>query len=260
MRYLTALLTFIFGCVISSAAITPEKIDLPSGGILYYYQADNSNNGLTVMMCPGGAYEFVALDHEGHDMAEWFHGQNINYAVLHYRLPKEACDTLPMIDTHEALAYLHKNAAKLGINTDKLGIMGASAGGHLASYTANKDALVKFQILLYPVISMYDKVTHIGSRVNLIGDPASNELRDKFSSEKLVNKNTPQAFIVLSSDDDVVPPMNSLLYYSALINNKVAAEMHIFPTGAHGWGFKDNFTHKSEWLTVMAKWLNNVAK
>lgn len=135
--------------------------------------------------------------------------------------------------------------------------MGASAGGHLASHIANTDSLVAFQILLYPVISMNDSIGHGGSRVNLLGRNVTAEIKDRFSNEKLVGEWTPQAFIALSSDDKDVNPLNSITYYIELLNHDIPVEVHIYPDGGHGWGFKDSFKHKQEWLQNLSSWLKD---
>lgn len=257
MKNLTILLTLLLSSVFMSASITPLKVNLPGGSLLHIYKAPSNNSGVTVIMCPGGGYHHLALTHEGHDMAEWFVNQGINYVVLEYRLPKTSCDTLPMIDAHEALSYLDRNAKRYGINNKKIGIMGASAGGHLASQIANTDSLVAFQILLYPVISMNDSIGHGGSRVNLLGRNVTAEIKDRFSNEKLVGEWTPQAFIALSSDDKDVNPLNSITYYIELLNHDIPVEVHIYPDGGHGWGFKDSFKHKQEWLQNLSSWLKD---
>jgi acetyl esterase/lipase len=142
--------------------------------------------------------------------------------------------------------------------------MGASAGGHLASTLAthytSKETRPDFQILLYPVITMDANFTHAGSRENLITKNPSADLIAKYSNELQVNAQTPQAFIALSSDDKAVLPQNSINYYLALLKHNVPATMHIYPTGGHGWGFRDNFTYKRQWTDELEKWLRNGVK
>lgn len=253
---LSLILYFAFNGVAAGKA--PIKQTLPSGGFLHIYPAESATATAAIIMCPGGGYDHLAIRHEGHDMAQWFNEQGITYAVLEYRLPKQPGDRLPMTDAHEALSFLSANADSFGIDENKIGIMGGSAGGHLASYIANTDPNVAFQILLYPVISMNDEFGHGGSRVNLLGKETSQELRDRYSTEKMVTRSTPKAFIVLSTDDRDVSPINSLRYYEALISNGVSAELHAFPSGGHGWGFKETFPHKQEWLSTMSAWLHNL--
>lgn len=247
----------LINCLLCTITVCSQSVDikLPSGSTLHLYPSEKAT-GITVMMCPGGGYDHLAINHEGHDMARWFNSQGVTYAVLQYRLPDVPCDTLPMTDAHEALHYLSDNADELAINRQKIGIMGASAGGHLASHIANTDTLVAFQVLLYPVIS--DEIGHGGSRLNLLGKNPTSEIIERFSNEKLVQASTSQAFIVLSADDKDVMPLNSLRYFEALQRNGVPVEMHIFPDGGHGWGFRDSFPHKRQWLDALAQWIKNI--
>ncbi len=151
------------------------------------------------------------------------------------------------------------NSAKWGIDSSKVGIMGASAGGHLASTLAthysSKETRPDFQVLFYPVITMDPAYTHGGSRENLLGSSPSKELQDRFSNELQVTPDTPKAFIMLSSDDGAVPVKNSINYYSALLGNNVRASMHAYPDGGHGWGYGDGFRYKSQWMEELEKWL-----
>ena len=249
----------LINCLLCTITVCSQSVDikLPSGSTLHLYPSEKAT-GITVMMCPGGGYDHLAINHEGHDMARWFNSQGVTYAVLQYRLPDVPCDTLPMTDAHEALHYLSDNADEIAINRQKIGIMGASAGGHLASHIANTDTLVAFQVLLYPVISMCDEIGHGGSRLNLLGKNPTSEIIERFSNEKLVQASTSQAFIVLSADDKDVMPLNSLRYFEALQRNGVPVEMHIFPDGGHGWGFRDSFPHKRQWLDALAQWIKNI--
>lgn len=214
--------------------------------------------GKTVLMCPGGGYTHQATGHEGHDMADWFNSQGITYAVLKYRLPNKNSD-LPLADAEQAMRLLREYADELGVDPAKVGIAGASAGGHLASTLAThySSPLTRpdFQILFYPVISMDEATTHMGSRTNLLGENPSDELVRKFSNELQVTPDTPKAFIMLSSDDRAVPPANSLNYFNALIDNKVKASIHAYPNGGHGWGFRDSFRYKRQWTGELEKWL-----
>lgn len=215
-------------------------------------------NGVAVIMCPGGGYSHQASGHEGHDMAQWFNAQGVTYVVLKYRIP-QGNPRLPLEDAGTAVKLVRSHADEWGVNPSKIGIMGASAGGHLASMLAThySDSLSRpdFQVLFYPVVSMDPAVTHMGSHNNLIGKDATKALEDEYSNEKKVNSATPQAFIMLSSDDGAVIPANSINYYNALIANKVPVAMHIYPTGGHGWGFRDSFPYKRQWTGELEKWL-----
>ena len=213
-------------------------------------------NGLAIIMCPGGGYTRLAMDHEGHDMAQWFNTQGITYAVLKYRMPNGHSD-IPLSDAHQAIRLMREHAKEW--NFTKLGIMGASAGGHLAASLAtlySSDATrPDFQVLFYPVISMLKGVTHSGSRKNLLGETPSAELEQKYSLERQVSPQTPQTFIMLSADDAGVLPINGIGYFLALQEQKVPATLHVYPTGGHGWGFRDSFTYKRQWTGELEKWL-----
>ncbi|WP_071146376.1 alpha/beta hydrolase [Bacteroides ihuae] len=226
------------------------------------YCADKPN-GMAIIMCPGGGYARLAMNHEGHDMAAWFNTQGITYIVLKYRMPN-GHNEVPLSDAEQAIRLVRQHAAEWKIDPIKVGIMGASAGGHLASTLAthysSKETRPDFQILLYPVVTMNPSYTHAGSRENLITKAPTEELQKKYSNELQVTAKTPQAFIALSSDDGAVPPQNSVNYYLALLKNNVSATMHIYPTGGHGWGFRDNFTYKRQWTEELEKWLRDGVK
>ncbi len=217
-------------------------------------------NGKAIIMCPGGGYSHLAMNHEGHDMADWFNTQGIAYFVLKYRLPYGR-STIPFTDAERAIEIVRKRAEEWNINPNQVGIMGASAGGHLASTLAthakSEATRPDFQILLYPVITM-DEATHKGSRENLIGKNPSDEEISFYSNEWRITKETPPAFIVLSSDDKVVSPINSLRYCFFLINADVPVALFSYPTGGHGWGFRDNFIYKKEWTSELEKWLGEL--
>ncbi len=241
----------------------PKKITEPT---LAVYPASNPN-GIAIIACPGGGYQHLAMNHEGHDMAAWFNAQGITFAVLKYRMPN-GHNEVPLSDAQEAILIMKSHADEWKVNPDKIGIMGASAGGHLASTVAthfDKETRPAFQILLYPVISMDTSISHGGSRKNLLGDnlsgtSPSDELIKKYSNELQVTPETPPAFIALSSDDKTVPPANSIRYYEALIANKVMATMHIYPIGGHGWGFRDSFIYKRQWTDELETWIRTLNK
>lgn len=219
------------------------------------------SNGMAIIMCPGGGYARLAMDHEGHDMASWFNSQGITYVVLKYRMPNGHYE-VPLSDAEQAMRIVRDHAKEWKIDLAKVGVMGASAGGHLASTLAthysNKETRPDFQILLYPVITMDETKTHGGSRTNLIGKAPSTELINRYSNELQVSKETPPAFLTLSSDDKAVPADNSIRYYLALLNNDIPVSMHIYPIGGHGWGFRDNFTYKRQWTGELEKWLREI--
>lgn len=232
----------------------PTNITSPT---LTVYVAKNSN-GKAIVACPGGGYVHLAIDHEGHDMAAWFNAQGITYAVLKYRMPNEHHE-VPLSDALQAIRLVREHAEEW--NIEKVGIMGSSAGGHLASTAATHytdDSRPDFQILFYPVISMDLSICHKGSRERLIGKTPTDELVQLYSNELQVSAQTPPAFIMHSSDDRVVPVENSLRYYQALVKNKVPASLHCYPTGGHGWGYNDNFKYKRQWTGELEKWLREL--
>lgn len=217
-------------------------------------------NGTAIIMCPGGGYARLAMNHEGHDMASWFTTQGITYIVLKYRMPNGHHE-VPLSDAEQAIRLVRSHATEWNINPNRIGIMGASAGGHLAAslaslYSSN-DTRPDFQILLYPVISMVPGITHAGSRKNLIGEEPTRILEERYTLERQVSPHSPQAFIALSGDDRAVLPINGIGYYLALCEQKIPASLHVYPTGGHGWGFRDNFTYKRQWTDELEKWLRN---
>lgn len=227
--------------------------------VLYVFSAQNPT-GPAVVMLPGGAYLGVAMAHEGTDMADWFNAQGITYAVLKYRMPCGNRD-VPMSDAEEAMRIMRKHATEWGIDKNKVGVMGASAGGHLATTLAthysSDETRPDFQLLFYPVVSMMDEFTHNESRVSLLGENFTSVDIEKYSNELQVDKNTPKAFIMLSADDEAVVPANSIRYFESLIAAGVkGSSMHIYPIGGHGWGFRDSFIYKPDWTAELRDWLD----
>jgi acetyl esterase/lipase len=235
------------------------------------YFADKSKaNGTAVIICPGGGYAGLSMVNEGSSIAEAFNKIGVTAFVLIYRLPSDSImvdKTIgPLQDAQRAIQIVRQQAAEWGINPNKVGIIGFSAGGHLAStaITHFDKAVVNnknninlrpdFGILIYPVISMGPK-THTGSKENLIGKHASQELMDLYSNEKQVTPNTPPTFLVAAEDDDVVPVENTLMFYHALLDNKVKAEMHVYQAGGHGYGLY-NKTTKDFWFDRLTEWMN----
>lgn len=240
-----------------STGVHIDNKNLKSDPGITVYPAEHPN-GIAVIMCPGGGYSHQAIAHEGHDMAQWYNAQGITYIVLKYRLPEGNPET-PLADAARAVRLIRSQASRWGIDPQKIGIAGASAGGHLASTLATHypDSLSRpdFQILFYPVVSMDLAKTHKGSHDKMLGKDASDELVALYSNERQVTSDTPQAFIMLSSNDKAVPPVNSLQYAQALIDHGVPVSLHIYPVGGHGWGFRDSFPYKSQWTSDLDKWL-----
>ncbi len=233
--------------------------------------------GKAVLIFPGGGYGILAYDWEGTDFAKWLNAQGIAGIVVKYRLPKSESLTdpkeVPLLDAQRAMRLARHHAAEWNINPAKIGVMGFSAGGHLASTISTqykhevnrpKDAIdalsarPDFSILVYPVISFRDASAHSGSRNALIGENASQELVDRFSGELNVNAETPPTFLVHAQDDAGVPIENSILYYKALHQNKVKASLHIYPTGSHGFGFGLGKGSLDGWRDVLLGWIEDL--
>ena len=237
--------------------------------VLYIYEADEEKaTGQSIVICPGGGYWLVAIGHEGHDFGKWLAENGVTAAVLMYRMPNHRPE-VPLEDAAEALRYMKEEYAPAhGITS--VGIMGFSAGGHLAASTAvgalefNGDKSHRaslrpdFAVLFYPVITGDALYAHKGSFDNLLGSDRTAELTDRYSAEKLVSATTPPTFMALSDDDGGVPPANSIRFYNALKEHKRPASIHIYPSGGHGWGFRDSFKYKSQWQQSLLEWLEGV--
>lgn len=254
----------------STGILIVEKVSIPS--YQYFRVANDNQIRPCVIICPGGGYTILAAGHEGTDVAKYFNSIGVNAIVLKYRIPNDANQIdksiAPLQDAQQAILLARTNAGNWGIDKNKIGIMGFSAGGHLASSLATHYNDVKienptkvslrpdFQILIYPVIS-FGPEGHEGSRINLIGntnDEKTKKAIDYFSSEKQITKDAPPAFLVHSKDDDVVPVANAIHYYDNLIAHKVPAELYLYEKGAHGYGMK-NPTSEIVWTSVMKTWM-----
>ena len=247
-----------------------SKVSIP--GITIFPANNASSKNTAVIICPGGGYANLAYNLEGTDVAKIFNSWGITAIVLKYRLPDNAImkdkSIGPLQDAQRALQYVRENAKQLNIDPQKIGIMGFSAGGHVAatasthfekSYIDNPENISlrpDFSILAYPVISFTDSLAHIGSRENLLGKNPSQQLINNFSNEQQVNKNTPPTFLVLAGDDDVVNPENSIKYYEALLKDRIPAEMHIYQNGGHGFG-THNHTTKDDWMQTLKHWMQH---
>ena len=242
-----------------SAQSTPKPFDIEQPSLRVFLPAPELATGRAVVACPGGGYSGLAVNHEGYDWAPYFNKQGIALIVLKYRMPK-GDRTLPISDAEAAMKMVRDSADVWNLNPNDIGIMGSSAGGHLASTIATHapEALrPNFQILFYPVITMDKSFTHMGSHDNLLGKDASADLEKEFSNEKQVTKETPRAFIVYSDDDKVVLPANGVNYYLALNKKGVPSVLHIYPTGGHGWGIREDFLYKSEMQNELTSWLRS---
>ena len=223
--------------------------------------------GRAIVCCPGGGYTHLAMQHEGFDWAPFFNEQGIALIVLKYRMP-HGDRFVPISDAEEAMKTVRRNAAAWHINPADVGIMGFSAGGHLASTIATHstgDAAPNFQILFYPVITMDPGYTHKGSRDNFLGtfgegkkdQKEMKKLEADYSNDLQVNRTTSRAFLALSDDDKAVPAANGFNYYQQLYKHDVPASIHIYPTGGHGWGYRESFAFHYNVIFELKAWLES---
>ena len=226
-------------------------------------------NGTAVIICPGGGYGILAIDHEGYNVAKRFNEIGVTAFVLKYRLPSDEImvdKTYALLqDAEQAIYLVRKNAKKYRIKSNKIGIMGFSAGGHLAStllahYTDIKitdaekiNLRPDFAALIYPVIS-FEQSVHTGTMKNLLGPNPGEQLKHYFSADQNVNKKTPPTFLVHAKDDKSVPVANSILLNDALKSNGVKTEIYLYEQGGHGFGLK-NKTSDVDWFNLLAEWL-----
>ncbi len=231
-----------------------------------YMPEKGKETGTAVVVCAGGSYGVIVFQGEGQSTARELAKNGITAFVLKYRLPSDEYMTDktigPLQDAQQAIKYVRENAAKWNVNPSKIGIMGFSAGGHLASTLAThfKTALIDnpngtslrpdFQILVYPVVSMQANLTHADSRRNLLGNNPSQELIDLYSNEKQIDTTTPPAYLTHSADDGTVDVDNTILYFEGLRKNKVPVEMHIYPKGGHGFVLR-----KQGWMEPLFQWM-----
>ncbi|MCQ2254112.1 MAG: alpha/beta hydrolase [Bacteroidaceae bacterium] len=228
--------------------------------IRVYLPEKDKANGKAILVVPGGGYRMLSISQEGHLWAAELVPQGIATIVLSYRMPNGNKE-VPMSDATEAMRLIRANAEKWNIDATKIGIMGSSAGGHLASTIAthNDEATrPNFQILFYPVISMDKSITHMDSHNCFLGENATEEQEREYSNHLQVTAQTPPAIILLSDDDFLVPPANSAEYYLALKKAKVKASMHVYPSGGHGWGCGNFFRYKKEMMQDLKIWLDEL--
>ena len=244
-----------------------SNVSVPT--ITAYLPAKGKATGAAVMICPGGGYSILAASHEGADVARWFNEMGVVAFVLKYRLPDPEIMTnqqeVPLMDAIQGMTLIRQNAVRYGINPAKIGVMGFSAGGHLAStlathyqHDAKTSELAKpnFAILLYPVVTFGEKA-HTGSRDKLLGKlNTSPEMLAYYSNELQVTNQTPPTFLVHAEDDKSVPVENSIGFYLACLKNAVPAEMHLYPTGGHGFGLRTaKFGSLNTWPDACKAWL-----
>ena len=248
-----------------------------SPNIAVYLPSKKNATGQAVIICPGGGYQILAYDWEGTDVAKWFNSKGIAAIVLKYRLPTSKSNRIPhlspLLDAKRALRLTRFYAHEWNIDPDQIGIMGFSAGGHLASTLSvrfdygdpdNPDLVEQqscrpsFSLLIYPVISANPEISHKGSFRNLIGTDTSDPLYNFYSNELHIEEDTPPAILIHSADDKSVPAENSIVYFKALIRKDIPAELHIYPYGGHGFSLAIGKGYLSGWTDRCIEWINHI--
>ena len=263
------------GMVIKDSIYDERYRQVGTPGMFAYFPSNQHNKGTAVIICPGGGYKHFAYKIGGTEVAEWFNSKGINAFVLISRLPWSPdiieSDKASLQDAQRAIRLIRANAKQWGIDPEKIGVMGFSAGGHVASTLGThledvsdiSDSLTQisfhpdFMLLVSPVITM-GKYTHKGSRDNLLGKNPSQELIDKYSNELQVTDQTPPAFIVHADDDKGVNSLNSIMFYEALHKHNVSVSLHIFPNGGHNIGLIDNPISANTWGDLCILWLTEM--
>ncbi len=249
-------------------ALGSSATDQPA--LRIYLPPDTRGTDTGVVVCPGGGYGTLALDHEGRQIAEWLNERGMAAFILRYRLGPRYHHPVPLQDAQRALRYVRHHAGSFGVAPQKIGIWGFSAGGHLASTAGThfdagnpqagdpidrQSSRPDFMILAYPVISLATEYTHGGSRNNLLGPEPAPELLNYLSNDKQVTVDTPPAFLFHTDEDKVVPAENSIIFYLALRKAKVPAELHVFQRGNHGVGLAPSDPILSIWPLLLQAWL-----
>ena len=247
-----------------------EQKDTPR---LILYPAKENSSGTAVVICPGGGYGGLAMGHEGHQIAEWLNKNGISAFICDYRhRGKGYGHPYPLMDVQRAIRMVRKNAEAWKINPDKVGVLGFSAGGHLASSVSTHDSIGKlvddeidgmpcrpnFSVLCYPVIGFGKPYTHRGSQRNLIGDQAEKELVEFYSNEEQVDEKTPPTFLWHTTQDKAVPVENSIEYYLACKKHNVPASLHVFEQGRHGIGLAVGTKAAFAWPQLCIEWMQEL--
>ncbi|MEM8967244.1 MAG: alpha/beta hydrolase [Bacteroidota bacterium] len=246
-----------------------DEKDRPS--LIRYPAPEDMATGAAVIVCPGGGYNMLAMDHEGHQIAQWLNSFGVSAYILTYRLGKNGYKhPIPMNDGKRAIRTVRAHAEKWSIDPNRIGVLGFSAGGHMASTLgthfdtgdASASDMIEqqssrpdFMVLLYPVISFTEDYQHAGSRRSLLGDDADDELVASLSNERQVKANTPPTFLVHTNEDTGVPPENSIYFYLALREKNIPAELHVFEKGRHGLGMGSRYSAFSAWPELCEAWM-----
>jgi len=247
----------------STDIVRISKVQVPQ--LEVYIPNKKGATGQAVIICPGGGYSRLAYDWEGTDIAKLFNAHGVAAFVLKYRLPdaltSSAPDQVPLLDAKQAMQIVRTSAAEWNINPNKIGIMGFSAGGHLAATLSthfDQSTRPDFSILIYPVISMDKNIAHMGSRNNLIGMHPTEEMIKLYSNELQITAQNPPTFLLHATDDNAVPVENSIRFYQGLQKNKVPVEMHIFPSGGHGFALALGKGALEKWPELLMNWMKEL--
>lgn len=245
--------------------------DIPT--VTVFLPDDGEATGTGVVVFPGGGYSHLAVDHEGYAVARWLNEIGVAAFVVRYRLGERYRHPAQINDAHRAIRMVRANAAKWGVRTDRIGVLGFSAGGHLASTAGTHFGSAHpgagnpldrpatrpdFMVLVYPVITMQMDYTHRGSRFHLLGENPDRVLVSRLSNELQVSPETPPAFIVHGSNDRAVPVQNSIQFYRSLLDYGVSAEMHLFADGPHGFGLAPDNPVLSRWPEMCERWMRSM--
>ena len=248
-------------------AVGKAETDVPT--VAVYLPASNPTQ-TAVVVAPGGGYQHLAMDHEGLQVAQWLNAHGVAAVVLKYRLGPTYHHPIELGDAQRAVRYVRSHAAEMGVLPDHIGMLGFSAGGHLAATAGTMfdggsasasdpvdrvSSRPDFLVLCYPVISMEQGTAHEGSVKYLLGDAPTAEQRSAMSADEHVTAQTPPTFVWSTTDDATVPVMNSVLFYQALVKNKVQAELHIFPHGRHGLGLAQTAPEVNAWPGLLYTWM-----
>ena len=263
MKRLSALCLAFVALSLQAQTLKTFKVNItPDGQANMVAYLPENPSGRAVVDCPGGGYTHLATQHEGHDWATYFNKQGIAFFVLTYRMPG-GDRSIPMGDAQNAIRVVRDSAAAWHINPEDVGIMGFSAGGHLASTVSTHseyDCRPNFSILFYPVISMNERESHKGSCQNFLGKEGqkNEQLVKLFSNQNAVVRHlTPPAIIITANDDGVVPPVtNAIAYYSAMRRMGNDCALYVYPTGGHGFGFRSTWAYHDQMLNDLTTWLN----
>ncbi len=244
--------------------------DVPT--LTIFLSEEETATGSGVVIFPGGGYGHLAMEHEGYDVAKRFNEMGLAAFVVKYRHGKQYGHPVPLLDARRAIRMVKHRSQEWNVNPESIGVIGFSAGGHLASTAGtlfeegnpnDQDPIEKmssrpeFMVLVYTVISMTEEITHQGSRNNLLGENPNSALVDSLSTEKQVSSNTPPTFLIHTSNDGAVPVENSLVFYQALKKVGVPAEMHIFEEGPHGFGLAEDNPLLSGWMNQLQSWFKH---